>query len=339
MLLSTGDAGSVETLSGARRGSRRSRRRSRGRARRCRRRCISKMSPSPSRLLENASIDESGDHVGLSSAIPSFSVSWVTPLPSAPDRVDLVCRRRRRSTKAIVVAVGRPGGRPAARLQEPSLAGAVRVHRPDVREAAAPAREGDLRAVRRPRRLGVLARARRQLPQAGAVRVDDVDVEVPVAVARERDPLAVGDQAGFSSQAAPVVIRLRPEPLAAIDRDVEVLAGRVGGGDREPLPVGRPARLDVHAGAARTGGRAARPASRPSTWMRTGPPRSLPNAITGPRRGGARDAAGEREKRSQAGHDGSTPSTLRACGRIPHLPFRTGLTAARRIGDDGIGDE
>jgi hypothetical protein len=72
--------------------------------------------------------------------------------------------------------------------------------------------------------------------QPRPIRVNQVDVEVPVAIARERDPLASGDHAGFSSQAAPLVILLRA-PLARSLRCRSPVPSRRSG-NRKRLPFG-----------------------------------------------------------------------------------------------------
>ena len=67
------------------------------------------MSESPSRSLENASIDPSGDHVGLTSLMASFSVSRVTRRPPVPT-VKMSLSPSASLTYAIVLPSGDQAG-------------------------------------------------------------------------------------------------------------------------------------------------------------------------------------------------------------------------------------
>src|SRR6478735_11429310 len=91
--------------------------------------------------------------------------------------------------------------------------------------------------------------------------------------------LPSGDQAGFSSQAAPLVILLRALPFGAtvaMSKSCPV-ASEVAIASR--LPFGD--QLGWTSMPALPEGRTRWPGLRPTTAIRTGPPRSLPNAITG----------------------------------------------------------
>ena len=92
--------------------------------------------------------------------------------------------------------------------------------------------------------------------------------------------LPSGDQAGFSSQAAPLVIFFRAAPLGAtvaMSKSCPVasevaIASRLPFGDQ----LGSTSMPGLLEGRMRW-----EPDLRPITAIRTGPPRSLPNAITG----------------------------------------------------------
>src|SRR3954452_6535850 len=113
--------------------------------------------------------------------------------------------------------------------------------------------------------------------------------------------LPSGDQAGFSSQAAPLVILLRALPfgaMVAMSKSWPVasevaIASRLPFGDQLGW-TSMPALFER---------RTCWPGLMPTTAIRTGPPRSLPNAITG---------LGE-----------AAPATLPASARSAAVPVRT----------------
>src|SRR5690242_7756882 len=121
--------------------------------------------------------------------------------------------------------------------------------------------------------------------------------------------LPSGDQAGFSSQAAPVVIVLRAEPFGAIVAMSKSwpLASEVAMARRLPLgdQLGSTSMPGLREGMMRWA-----PGFRPTTAIRTGPPRSLPNAITG--------------------RDDAAPATLPAAATSAPVPERTARTIIAR---------
>ena len=136
--------------------------------------------------------------------------------------------------------------------------------------------------------------------------------------------LPSGDQAGFSSQAAPLVIPCGPLPFGAtvamskswpVASEVAI-ASRLPFGDQLGW-TSMPALLDWRI-------RWARPEA--DNVDPDGAAALAAERDHGPRRGGARDATGQREKRRSSGHDGKGHHRS-ARSRIPNPPSESALTA------------
>ena len=124
---------------------------------------------------------------------------------------------------------------------------AVSVHHPDVAavvvEVGASPDKGDLRAIRRPRRISVPALAVRDSDEPGPVGVHDIDVAGPGPLARKCNPASVGRPGWLRVVARPVREDVRRFRCHVDDRYAVRLEDAVC--ERYLPSVRRPSNVDV----------------------------------------------------------------------------------------------